>query len=147
MDMTSRLTAVFDPKQIPELYSDWNWLIDSKFLNKPLLMSCFGDLFFEGPEGNIHFVDTLEGTITQFADNENDARNKLAEPAVQKRFLTSETVELLEEKGLSLKQDELYIYVPHPIIAGAVVIDSIQIMSMKVALSLGGQLLRQVGRR
>lgn len=136
-------TVGFNPKDIPTLYSDWDWLIDQKFLNKPWLMTCFGDLFFEGPDARIHFLDTLEGVITPFAENEQIAKEKLAEAENQKRFLTSDTVDLLRERNLILKDDELYIYVPHPIVVGAVRIDSVQIMSMNVVLSLGGQLLRQ----
>lgn len=139
-------TVKFKPEEIPKLYLDWDWLIDQKYLNKPWLMTCFGDLFFEGPDGSIHFLDTIEGTITPFAKNKEDAQRMLADPLNQRRFLTSETVDLLLEKKLLLKNNELYIYVPHPKVAGKILVDSIQIMSMKVVISLCGQLLRQVGR-
>ena len=142
-----KYTVKFNPEDVPTLYSDWDWLIDQKYLNKPWLMTSFGDLFFEGPDASIHFLDTLEGTITPFAENEQIAKEKLAETANQKRFLTSDTVDLLRERDLVLKDDELYIYVPHPLVAGAVRIDSVQIMSLNVVLSLGGQLLRQMMRR
>ena len=139
-------TAKFNPTDITTLYSDWDWLIDQKYLAQPWLMSNFGDLFFKSSDGSIHFLDTLEGVITPFAESEQNAKEKLAETATQRRFLTSETVDLLRERDLILKNDELYIYVPHPIVAGAVRIDSVQIMSMNVVISLGGQLLRQMGR-
>lgn len=139
-------TVKFNPEDAPTLYSDWGWLISQKYLNKPWLMTSFGDLFFEGPDASIHFLDTLEGTITLFAENEEIAKEKLAETENQRRFLTSDTVDLLIERDLVLKDDELYIYVPHPIVAGEVRIDSVQIMSMNVVISLGGQLLRQIGR-
>lgn len=140
----NQFTAKYNPDSIPELYSDWDWLISKKYLNKPWLMTTFGDLFFKGPDESIHFIDTIEGTITPFAENEESAKKKLADPVIQKRFLLSETVEVLRERNLILKDDELYIYVPHPKVSGKVDIDSIQIMSMSVVVSLCGQLLRQV---
>lgn len=142
-----RYTAPFNPTDIPKLYSEWDWIISEQYLNKPWLMSRFGDLFFEGPDGSIHFIDTLEGMIVPFAENIEKAEERLGSSEAQKRFLASGTVELLEERGMKLKEDELYIYVPHPIVTGAVVIDSIQIMSMNVVTSLTGQLLRQMGQQ
>ena len=109
-------------------------------------MSSFGDLFFKGPDSSIHFIDSIEGVITPFAQNEEDAKLRLKDPATVNRFLSSETVELLRERNIVLKEDELYIYVPHPMVVGSVAIDSIQVMSTKVVISLNGQLLRQILR-
>ncbi len=137
-------TVNFDPTAIPELYSDWDWLIDQKYLNNPWLMTSFGDLFFVGPDASVHFIDTLEGTITPFAENVEAAQEKLSNADVQRHYLASDTVEILKERNLILKDDELYIYVPHPIVAGKVNIDSIKVYSAKIAISLCGQLLRQM---
>ncbi|MGH7217946.1 MAG: hypothetical protein ACREGE_00670 [Candidatus Microsaccharimonas sp.] len=134
----------FNPADVPDLYSDWDWLIDKKYLNEPWLMTCFGDLFFKTPDASIHFLDTLEGVIIPFAENEESAKKLLADATNQSRFLSSDAVTVLRERNLILRDNELYIYVPHPIIAKAIVLDSVQIMSMNVVLSLGGQLLRQV---
>lgn len=137
-------TAQFEPSAVAELYADWNWLINAHYLSKPWLMSRFGDLFFEAPDGSIQFLDTLEGTITPFAENKKAAEQKISDPEIQKRYLTSETVALLEERGMKLKEGELYIYVPHPSVVGKVDVNSIQVMSMNVVISIYGQLLGQM---
>lgn len=142
-----KYTVPFKTSEIPVLYSDWDWLIDQKYLNNPWLMTTFGDLFFEDAKGGIHFIDTLEGAIIPFAPNKQSAEAQLQAPDIQKRFLMSDTVELLKERSLTLNNDELYIYVPHPLVVGAVNIDSIQVMSAKVVISLCGQLLRQIGNQ
>lgn len=137
-------TANFNASDIPSLYADWDWLINPKYLDKPWVMSQFGDLFFEGPDGGVFFLDTLEGTITPFAKDQASAEERLTDEATLARYLSSDAVVVLRNRGLLLKEDELYIYVPHPIVTGAVVLDSVQAMSMKVVVSLGAQLLRQV---
>ncbi len=140
-----KYTVEFTASDIPRLYSDWDWLINQKYLDKPWLMTSFGDLFFEDANGGIYFIDTLEGAIIPFAPSKKDAEAQLEDQAIQKRFLMSDTVEILKERNLLLQKGELYIYVPHPLVAGAVVIDSIQVMSANVVISLCGQLLRQMG--
>ncbi len=137
------LLAKFDKSNIPQLYSDWHWLIDSQALNQPIIMSCFGDLFYKHQDGATYFLDTLEGQITQFASDETDMKSKLSDADNQNTYLSSENVQLLRERGLTLKENELYIYVPHPKLMGTVDFNSIQIMSMRVVISLNGQFLGQ----
>lgn len=140
----SQYAVSFNPSDIPTLYNEWSWLVKPEELSNTLVMSSFGDLLFKGKDGKIYFLDTLEGAIALFADSEEDMTAKLADRAVQNVYLSSEATDLLKEQGLILKDNELYIYVPHPMMTGKIDLATVQIMSMKVVASLGGQLLRQI---
>jgi hypothetical protein len=66
---------------------------------------------------------------------------KLSDESNRNTYLSSENVMLLRERGLVLKDNELYIYVPHPRFTSTVDLNTVQIMSMRVVLSLNGQSL------
>lgn len=137
-------TVKFNPEDIPTLYDDWTWLVQPEDLKNALAMTTFGDLFFKAANGGVYFLDTIEGEVVPFVKSEDEFEAKLADPEVQDLFLSSEYVKELRGRNLVLKDDELYIYVPHPLVAKDIVLDSVQIMSMNVVISLGGQLLRQM---
>lgn len=139
----SQYAVSFNPSDIPTLYSEWGWLLNPEELSTTLIMSSFGDLLFKGVDGKVYFLDTLEGAVALFADNEQDMTAKLADPKIQNIYLSSEATDLLREWGVTLKENELYIYVPHPMMSGTIDLKTVQVMSMKVVASLGGQLLRQ----
>lgn len=149
MDTTSyqQYTVKFNPDDVPTLYADWTWLVNPEDFKNALLMTAFGDLFFKTVDGAVYFLDTLEGAVIPFVKNEADFETKLADTEVQKHFLSVDAVEVLKARNLILKDNELYIYVPHPLVAKAIVLDSVQAMSMNVVISLGGQLLKQMYNR
>ena len=131
----------FPKEEVLELYSDWKGIFDPQTIAEPLLMSSFGDLLYKDSDGAVQFLDTLEGAVTQFANDESEMQAKLSDESNQNHYLSSGNVVLLRERGLALKDDELYIYVPHPSFTGTVDLNTVQIMSMRVVLSLNGQSL------
>jgi hypothetical protein len=126
---------------VSELYSDWKGILDPQPIVEPLLMSSFGDLLYKESNGAINFLDSLEGTVSQFAKDESEMQAKLSDESNRNTYLSSENVMLLRERGLVLKDNELYIYVPHPRFTSTVDLNTVQIMSMRVVLSLNGQSL------
>lgn len=134
-------TVSFDKNDVASLYSDWKGILDPQTIAEPLLMNSFGDLLYKQLDGAVYFLDTLEGTITKFAEDESDMITKLTISDNQNNYLSSEMVTLLRERGLVLNSNELYIYVPHPSFTGTIDMNTIQIMSMDAVLSLNGQSL------
>ena len=137
------LLVNYTKPDIPSLYEDWSWLINPSELSNPIAMTSFGDLFFKKQDGHIYLLDTLEGSVLDFANDENDLQTKLSHAENQEQYLFSELIKTLREKGTTLNENELYIFKVHPILGGEAISDNVNVVSMKVAISLLGQLHRQ----
>ncbi len=140
------LLARADLKNTAELYADWTWLVVTVQLTKPLAISTFGDLFFQ-TENGVMLLDTLEGTVAVFAANENEMWQKLADEKNQKEFLLSDLVTTLREQKQVLDTDQLYLFQTPIALGGQAVSDNVKITTARLAISLTGQLHRQLSRR
>lgn len=129
---------------LPELYSDWLWLINADDLIQPSAMSAFGDLFFLKENGEVFLLDTLEGTAEHFASSREDMERQLSSPENRNNYLFSDLVTTLREKGVILSDNQLYLFKVHPLVGGQAMSDNVEVASMRVALSLTGQLHRQI---
>jgi hypothetical protein len=61
----SRLLIRIDRPDTPEMLGDWEWLIGPDM--HPLVMTKFGDWFLADREGQVHWLDLLEGTCKRVA--------------------------------------------------------------------------------
>jgi len=143
----AKLLVNFPAANVRLLYEDWSWLVNQADLDRPIAMTTFGDLFFKKQDGHVYLLDTLEGTVIDFANDENELQNKLNHMENQEQYLFSSLVKTLQEKGLALKENELYIFKVHPIVGGEAISDNVEAMSMRVVISLLGQLHRHAAQR
>lgn len=142
----TNLLVEFTKPEIPSLYENWSWLIETSDLGNPLAMTMFGDLFFKKPDGHIYLLDSFEGTVIDFAENDTSFQHKLNQAETEEQYLFSSLIKTLREKGVSLKENELYIFKVHPILGGEATSDNVEIMSMRVVISLLGQLHQQANQ-
>ncbi|MEO5949953.1 MAG: T6SS immunity protein Tdi1 domain-containing protein [Candidatus Saccharimonadales bacterium] len=134
----------FSSVDLTDVYSEWMWLIDVSDLSRPLGMTSFGDLFFQKDNYEVYFLDTLEGTVELFAESQEEMIAKLSVQENLDNYMMTALVTTLREKNIKLKINELYIFNVHPIIGGEAVSSNVSVVTMRVALSLIGQLHRQV---
>jgi hypothetical protein len=66
----SKLLIRTDRPDTAEMLELWEWLIGREM--HPLVMSKFGDWFLTDPEGQVHWLNVVEGSCTQVADTVED---------------------------------------------------------------------------
>ena len=68
MSIPKHLTIQIEGLQFESLLADWRWLVNGTFI--PVHMTVFGDLFFTGDNGGIHFLDLMGGEFKQVAETQ-----------------------------------------------------------------------------
>jgi len=137
----------YSPAEAPELYADWAWLVGKSALQQPLAMTSFGDLFFRGRWGRVMFLDTIEGVVTKFAKSPAQMEQLLHDPKHQERYLLSQLVTTMRSQGVVLSEGRIYFFKQPLLLGGEAVSANVETASMRVGISLTGQLHRQMGRR
>ena len=97
-----------------ELYSAWAWLLPQPF--QPVMVSAFGDVFFQHGGQAVFWLNTGTAEITQVADSRAQFTELLKSDAYEEWFLPG-LVQQLKEAGKLLKPDHCYTYVTLPIFA------------------------------
>jgi len=118
MAVPAHLTINTKGLQFDSLLSDWRWLVSPDFT--PVLMTAFGDSFFRGKSGGVHFLDLMCGEFKQVAGSQEEF-DRLCEDRERRRswFIGFLLMEVRKLRG-ELAAGECY--------------------SCEVPLSLGGQL-------
>lgn len=108
------------------------------------MVTAFGDLFFQRPDG-VWFLDSsLEGTLEKAAASQEELDRLLGSPDKQNHFLLAGFVERAVRVSMVLKADECYDFRIHPRLGGPVEFENVETRNFKVALYLRGQLHDQV---
>lgn len=135
---------VFNPKEydIQEVYSDWTWLLNGQI--KPLMISQFGDMFFQRKDGKVCFLDMMEGEIVDICPSEESFIEFINQKENIEDYLFSDLIFSLKNSGKIPNKDECFIFTIPPVLGGQISVDNVSIMSFKVVVSLAGQLHRQI---
>ena len=138
----TEITISFSKIDIKELYSDWNWLLNENI--NPIMMSTFGDLFFQKNDDTIYFLDIMEGNIKIITNNIQNFKIFMSNVENQKNYLLSELVETLKENGFHLKKDQCYSFIKPHVLGGSNDLSNIEISDLSVWISIIGQIHNQV---
>jgi hypothetical protein len=123
----------------------WDWL-DFEGL-QPILVSSFGDVFFEGSDG-VHMLDTIEGKLKHIASDRRELELKLATEQGQDELLLAGLVMGARDRAnLTLRDGECYDFIVPPILSGSIAIENMQKLDFVVKLNLCGQIHKQVKDR
>ncbi|MDF9716182.1 DUF1851 domain-containing protein [Nocardioides sp. ChNu-153] len=123
--------------------ADWTWLpglVDQR----PLLVTAFADVVLAGDDG-LWFLSTVEGSLERCWADLDDLRAALDDVEAQDRFLHAWLVEGAARRGLEPGPGQSYAFTVAPVLGGAFTAANVQVLDSVVALSLNGQLHRQVG--
>lgn len=136
-----RPTKVFTADQYARGLASWDWLGVSRLT--PVFTSLFGDVFLEAPDG-WWFLDAVEGTLRRYWSDPEMLDASLATAAGRDRYLLGEMVDAAARRGLLLAPDEVFVFVPPPIVRGRFDPERIQPLDFVVALNIAGQIHRQI---
>jgi hypothetical protein len=135
------LTKIFSDEQFERALESWNWIgLDGK---QPALASLFGDIFFAAPDG-WWYLSLLDGSLTRRWADRDAVQNELDTDDGQDEFLLGGMAMAAEARGLRLQPNEVYAFTIPPILGGQVTTENVQTMDFDVALTITGQLHRQV---
>ncbi|GAA1384897.1 T6SS immunity protein Tdi1 domain-containing protein [Catellatospora chokoriensis] len=136
-----RFTKTFTEQQYAQALDSWSWLgLDGR---KPLFTSLFGDVFLAGKDG-CWYLDTIEGALTRVWASADELALDLSTEQGQDRYLLGGLAAQAADRGLELGSDQVYTFMPPPVIGGGVTIESVVVESFAVAVNIAGQIHEQV---
>lgn len=137
------LTKQFSDRQYAVALESWSWLdLGGK---SPRFTSLFGDVFLEDEEGAWWFLSTFTGELLAGWPHGAALAAELNTEAGQDEYLLGAlALAAFHRRGLSLSRDDVYAYVPPPVVTGSFDVDQIQVFEFSVAVNMAGQLHRQL---
>lgn len=128
-------------KTVKEALASWTWL-DFKG-NKPILVTAFGDVFFQADEG-IWFLDTTDGKLTPVCRSREELNAILSTEEGRDCYLFAPLVDQAASQGQGLGPGQCYDFKIPPILGGAMEYANMAAADFMVALDIRGQIHDQV---
>jgi hypothetical protein len=138
MDLIRR----FSPELLSEALSDWQWLAELAG-KRALVTSAFGDVFLQGDDG-VWFLDTVEGKLSREWDSPGSLQAQLNTAAGQDRYLLAGLCVAASSAGLVPGDLQVLSFRVPPVLGGSFEPQNIEVSDLIVALSVAGQIHRQV---
>jgi T6SS immunity protein Tdi1, C-terminal len=136
-----KLTKMFTDEQYAGALESWAWLDLSG--KTPGFTSLFGDVFLSATDG-WWYLDTIEGKLSLEWPTEGAMLADLGSDRGEDRYLLSALAEAAHARGLLLGENDVYDFMPPPILGGSFAVDNIQIYDFEVAVNIAGQLHEKV---
>ena len=136
------LTISLDGIDGARLRHDWQWLLSG--LHRLLAVTRMGDAFVENADGEVIFLDTLEGALKHAATNQNAFFKLLKAGTLDPTWFIPDMVALLEARSDHLASGQCYSYKIPPILGGSFESANVKAVSAMVHFSIMGQLQEQI---
>ena len=136
------LTISLDGIDGARLLHDWQWLLCGS--HRLLAITRMGDAFVEKADGEVIFLDTLEGALKQTAPNQNSFFKLLKAGALDPTWFNPDMVALLEARSDHLASGQCYSYKIPPVLGGSFESANVKAVSAMVHFSVMGQLHEQI---
>jgi Domain of unknown function (DUF1851) len=138
----NRLLISPDSEAIEELGRAWSWLLPEHY--QPLLFSALGDMFFQVPSGEVHWLNTGTGEITKVAADQAEFRGHLDSELALDWFLP-DLIDELAAKGQVLEPGQSYTFVRLPIFReGTYTADNLRRINAREHFGLTGRIHQQI---
>lgn len=138
MDLIRRVPS----DELTRHLADWDWLPGLDAL-EPFAVTAFGDVLLTGPDG-VWFLDTLEGKLSREWDSLDAAQAALATEEGRDQYLLESLVHGALRHGVDPAPDQVLAFTVPPVIGGELTPENVSALDLVVALSISGQLHRQV---
>ena len=138
----NQLVITPDNEAIDELKQAWSWLLPEHY--QPILFTALGDMFFQVPSGDVHWLNTGTGEVTQVAANLSEFERHL-ETDLAVDWLLPDLIEQLVAAGKVLQPGQCYGFTILPIFReGTYTIDNLRPMSAKEHFVITGGLHKAI---
>ncbi len=124
------------------LLADWTWRVPAD--HTLLLIGAFGDCILGDPAGAHWNLNLLDGGYDKIAASSAEFNQLKQDPANLQNWFNAEWVELAFQAGKVPSDDQCLGWQPHPAIGAGFSIDNISVFSLRLYLSVMGQLFRQM---
>ena len=125
-----------------EILSAWQWKVTDML--GAIMVTVWGDIFFEGNDSCIYWLQTDRGNLTKVAETNERFQGLLRdENNIDNWFLPS-LLEELYNSGKTLKEDEVFSFLKLPVIGGEYSLQNIVPCSMSVHFAFTGQICEQI---
>jgi Domain of unknown function (DUF1851) len=135
------LTISLDGIDGARLLHDWQWLLSGS--HRLLAVTRMGDAFVENADGEVIFLDTLEGALKHAATNQNAFFKLLKAGELDPTWFNPNMVALLEARD-HLASGQCYSYRIPPVLGGSLDSANVKAVSATVHFSVMGQLHEQI---
>lgn len=136
------LTISIEGLDFRKLLSDWSSLLRGNF--GPFLMNAFGDLFLQGEDGRVYFLDLASGKIDGVAKDMEEFGELLNAGEHITDWFMPALVQELQAAGIRLKPGQCYSYKIPPFLNGSLTLENIEPTDIYVHYSVLGQMYEQV---
>lgn len=134
------LTKAFAAQTYGRAFESWSWI---DLMGKaPLFTSLFGDVVLE--DASLWFLSMLDGTLQRVWSDRAALRASLASEEGQDTYLLAGLALGAHARGLVLGSDQVFNFVPAPILGGPVDVDHLVPTDFAVAVNIMGQLHGQL---
>jgi hypothetical protein len=124
------------------LLDSWRWLVDASC--QVILIGTLGDLFVQNAIGQVFWLDTGWGQLTQVAETADAFQQLLLQPENLDQWFVPQLVGDLLTSGKQLKPGECFGYQVPPVIGGAIAPENFEPIDVSVYFHLLGQIQQQV---
>jgi hypothetical protein len=139
-DLTIQVSNI---SNVTEVYSDWAWLLGDEEI-RPIMITKFGDMFYRRLDGQVYFLDTMEGKISCICGSNEDFNAFINKTENIEHYLMSNLIYVLINQGKVTSLYQCYSYKILPVLGGESRAENVEIMDAVVNISITGQIHRQV---
>jgi hypothetical protein len=125
-----------------DLLDSWRWLVGSQL--RFWHATSFADVLLKDSQGAVHFLDTIEGTVARIASSEAEFAVLVRNPELADQWLMAGLVDGAARRGMKPGAGECLCFKVPPMLGGTIDLDNVEVFSLEVALSINGQIVRQV---
>ncbi len=116
LDIRDDLLVPLDGIDLGSLVATWRWLLYDSL--QPWFATALGDLFLQGPEGQVWWLDVGVGELREVAHHAAEFRTLLEISENAALWFGEVLVDQLRAAGLILEPQECYCYLLLPILGG-----------------------------
>jgi MbtH protein len=124
-----------DSKTADLLLEDWRWKVGNEA--KVFRVTVFGDLFTQGPEGQIYWLDTGGGRYIEVAKSVEQWAE--ASKTHGEEWFHWTTLRELRSLGVKLGEGQVYSWRHDPMLGRAESVDNVDVVSLEVHVSHAGR--------
>lgn len=136
-----QLTFLPAEDALQALASSWRWCVPAEW--HAFIFAVSGDVFFEDPDGCVHWLDTGQGTLERIAATRAEFLDRLRADS-GREWLMSELLDDFVQAGMVIGENQCLGYRTLPILGGDYTAENMRPMSAAAWYGFSGYLHEQI---